>query len=420
MLTFTLVLGGLVLLGMTLAEQNVRRWPLSPALLYLLLGWLAGLWLRPWQPSLPLNPPPALVVGVEWAILISLFGVGLRLPLAWRRQPWRLALWLASAGMLITIALSSAAAHWLLGLGWAPALALGAMLAPTDPVLASEVQMRSARDSDAVRMSITAEGGLNDGTALPMVMLALAALGEHPVGPWAAGWLWWDLLWPVGGGALVGVLIGRALGWVMRRLLQQGHPLNWDELLFVGCVGLTYGLARLTHTSSFIAVFACALVLLTRPSPEAAHPAQDSLTASLNERLCRFGDRCERLAEVSLVLVVGAALSTITWKAEMVGFAVLMVLVIRPLSVMAVLHHRGLPSSQRRLIAWFGIRGIGTLFYLLFVLTHDLPGDLARTLIDASMICIALSIFLHGISATPLMNWYQARRARHALPRTRP
>ena len=412
MLTATLLLLGAVLLAMCLLELHVTRLPLSPATVYLAVGWLAGsmAYVHVRTPPTATERADMLVVITEIAVLISLFAVGLQLRMPWTLKGWRVATILASLTMVVTIALATLAGWWLLpGLGLAGALLLAGILAPTDPVLASEVQIRSRIDRDAGRVALTAEGGLNDGTALPVVMLALGLLGIGDLGAHGLRWVWHDLAWPIAGGALLGWAFGRALGHVIHRLLRQGHGLGWDELLYLGIITVAYGLSRLTETSSFLFVFAAALGLFhhggraERPLVEigAAHD-------ELSDRLLAFGHRCGRLVEVVMVLLLGFAMPWVHWRGEPLAYAALLLVVIRPLSVFLTV--RGLPITQRRMVAWFGIRGVGSLFYLALVIDSGLPADLCARLVDATLPAIALSVLLHGVSATPLMGLYRKRR----------
>jgi NhaP-type Na+/H+ or K+/H+ antiporter len=121
------------------------------------------------------------------------------------------------------------------------------------------------------------------------------------------------------------------------------------------------------------------------------------------------------LVEVLMVLFLGAALTRVSWSIPIVAFALLMVLGVRPLSVMLGVPASALPNTQRRLVAWFGIRGVGSLFFLALALQFGITGPDAQTLLSACLGCLAMSIGLHGISATPLMNWYQRRRAPREL-----
>ena len=423
MLTATLLLLGVVLLAMCLLELHVTRLPMSPATVYLAVGWVAGAMVQGKVLTPPTAPERAdmLVIITETAVLISLFAVGLQLRVPWTFKGWRVAAILASASMLVTIAFATLAGVWLMpALGWAGALLLAGILAPTDPVLASEVQIRSRNDRDAVRVSLTAEGGLNDGTALPVVLLALGLLGIGDLGVGATRWLWHDLAWPIAGGALLGWAFGRGLGRVIHWLLRKGHGLGWDELLYLGIITVAYGLSRLTETSSFLFVFAAALGLFRR-SPQSA----DSLERAgvepdeLGDRLLAFGHRCGRLVEVAMVLLLGFAMPWVHWRGGPLIYAALLLVLIRPLSVFLTVPRRALPKTQRRVVAWFGIRGVGSLFYLALVIDSGIPPALAMDLVNATLPAIALSVLLHGVSATPLMALYRRRRVSHLREKRR-
>lgn len=414
MLTSTLLLVGTVLVAMCLLEFHVTRLPMSPASVYLLVGWVAGTMVFDKVAVPPTAPQRAdmLVVITETAVLISLFAVGLRLRTPFTLKGWRVAALLASTGMLATVGLATLAGIWLLpALGVTGALLLAGILAPTDPVLASEVQIRSKDDRDAVRVALTAEGGLNDGTALPVVSLALGLLGFGALGDYGLHWAWHDVLWPIGGGAALGWFFGRGLGLAVHWLLRRGHALGWDELLYLGIVTLAYGLSRLTQTSSFLFIFATGLGMF-RLSHKVSGRMHDAGVDGneLAERLQSFGHRCERLVEVAMVLMLGFAMAWVHWRTELVVYGLLLLGVIRPLSVYLSVTRRQMPPTQRRVVAWFGIRGIGSLFYLAFVIDSGISSQMASALVDATLPAIALSVLLHGVSATPLMGWYRKRR----------
>ena len=156
MVTVTLLLVSTVLLALALVDRAVRRLPLTPAVLYLGVGWGAGAWLGAPSAETIGRHLPALVLSTELAVLLSLMAVGLRLRVSPRLATWRVALLLAGPGMVVTVLLGTLAAAWVLALSWPTALLLAAVMAPTDPVLASEVRIRSEGDRDAVRLSLTA------------------------------------------------------------------------------------------------------------------------------------------------------------------------------------------------------------------------------------------------------------------------
>lgn len=406
-LTVALIGLGLVLVGMALAEDHLRRQPLSAALVYLCIGWAIAAFGPPGARIDFERDAELLLPLAEWAVLISLFAIGLRLRVPPTLHGWRIAVVLASAGMVASVALAALGASWLLALPWPAALLLGAILAPTDPVLATEVKIRTHDDADSVRLALTAEGALNDGTAFPAVMLALGLLGVHEIGRNGLDWLWRDLLWSVAGGLAIGWFGGRILGSLLLAQMRRGHVLHYDELLFLGTMALAYGAARASGTTAFLVVFAAGVALIHRSTQVRATTHNPADSEQLLARLRSFGERLERLVEVLMVLLIGAAMHAVQWRWQMLAFALLMICVVRPLAVLAVIRTRSLPPAQRRLIAWFGIRGVGSLYYLLFALDHGVGGALGRDLVSAALLTIALSIFAHGVSATPLMNWYQ-------------
>jgi NhaP-type Na+/H+ or K+/H+ antiporter len=405
------VLVGVVLIVMALASHVVQRLPLSPAMLYLAVGLLIG----PGGFGLlhvdPLVQPYGLEVLTEVAVLVTLFAVGLRMqvPLGWRG--WRVPVRLATWGMVITTALIAALGHYWLALPLGAAVLLGGVLAPTDPVLASDVQIQEAGDRDAVRMSITAEGGLNDGTAFPAVMLGLGLLGVHETGTLA--WRWWliDLLWAVPAGLGIGWLCGHFTGHAMAWMRRRGEPLESEEFLVFGLIALAYGLALLLKAYGFLAVFAAGAALSRRERLRYEPVPDPEIDASHSSRLDSFSGQCERLAEVAVVLLIGAALWWVQWRWDLVLFALAVLLLVRPLMVFLLVRRGDVGPHQRRLIAWFGIRGVGSVYYLAFAAGFGVDPAWGHPLASAVFLTIAASIVLHGLTATPLMEGYYRRLA---------
>lgn len=423
---------GALLIAMALFGTSLRRLPLSTAMLY--LG--AGVGLGPAGLGL-LTPDPVVWSGVlervaEVAVLISLFSVGLKLGLPLSDRGWRLPVRLALVSMAITVAAIAAIGVFGLGLPVGAAVLLGAILAPTDPVLASDVQVLEAGDRDRLRFSLTGEGGLNDGAAFPFVMLGLGLLGLYDLGAW--GWRWFalDVVWSV----VAGLAIGAALGTLIGRLvvyLRSRHQesLGYDEFLALGLVALAYGVAVLGHAYGFLAVFAAGLALQrvreqsgkgAKPSQRASDPPTglapeelashaDYASACMKQGMQGFNEQLERVAEVAVVLVVGAMLAYTDLPAGAVWFAPLLFLVVRPVSVWLGLLGAPVSQDQRVMISWFGIRGIGSIYYLMYAINHGLSAVLAEQMVGLTLVMVAISIVLHGISVTPLMNLYARRKA---------
>ncbi len=409
---FWFLLAGVLLVAIAVLGRLLDRLPMSPAMIYLVVGFALG-------PAafdlLELHPMRELVMLetiTEIAVLIALFTVGikLRVPIGdWR---WSVPLHLATVSMVVTVLGIALAAMVLFGFAWGLALALGAALAPTDPVLASDVQLRSPKDRDALRFGLTGEGGLNDGTAFPFVFLGLGVLGLHETGFLGWRWLAVDLLWSTVAGLGIGFLIGdglaRAVRWMRAR---KREVVIFDEFLLLGVIALSYGAALAVHGLGFLAVFAAGLALRRADDIHA-----DSRVASrkppLTPSMLNVNEQLERIVEVGIVLVVGVMISTGYWSAAGLALAALLFFVIRPLAVWAGLIGTPPDQAQLRLLGWFGIRGIGSVYYAVFIAGYEIDFAQAEQLLSCVFTVIAASIVVHGISATPLMDIYQRRIAR--------
>jgi len=418
------VVVGAVLVVMALAGTVLKRLPLSAAMIYLGVGYA----LSPAGAGLlrvdPVADATFLEHLTELAVVVSLFTAGLKLRVALSDRRWRLPIRLAVVSMTATVGLVAAFGVFALGLPVGAAVLLGAVLAPTDPVLASDVQVRAVGDRDRVRFGLTGEAGLNDGTAFPFVMLGLGLLGLHDLG--AGWWRWWavDVGWAVAGGLTIGFGLGTLVGRLVLYLRKtHREAVGLDNFLALGLLALAYGTAVLLGAWGFLAAFAAGLALRTeemrrtgdRPleatgvSPDEAAVHPEKAPAYMAEAVLGFNEQVEKVLEVAAVLVLGALLAATrpTWAAA--GLAAVLFLVVRPASVLAGLAGAGASSVQKGLIGWFGVRGVGSLYYLAHATGHGLPGDAARTLAELVVWVVALSIVAHGVSVTPLMDWYGSR-----------
>jgi NhaP-type Na+/H+ or K+/H+ antiporter len=422
---------GILLISMVLAGTLIARLPTSSAMIYLAAGYALGP--AGWA---VITPDPTRFAGLlelaaEVAVLISLFSVGLRMGVPLRDRRWWLPLRLAFVSMALTVGLIAAVGVWGLGLSLGAAVLLGAILAPTDPVLASGVQTETGVDPDHLRFSLAGEGGLNDGTAFPFVMLGLGLLGLHELG--AGGWRWWaiDLLWATIGGLAIGAVMGALVGNLVVFLrARHKEAVGLNEFLSLGLVAVAYGVAQLSLASGFLAVFAAGLALqrvkerprtgtqsLERPFG-ARLPVEGTLathshrtSAAMTLAVQEFNEQLEKLAELAIVLLVGAMLSYKAPSAAIWWFIPLLFLLLRPLAVAAGTLGEPMTAHQRSMISWFGIRGIGSVFYLMFAIRHGVAGPLAQQLITFTLMTVAGSILVHGVSVTPLMRRYLRRKA---------
>ena len=295
--------------------------------------------------------------------------------------------------------------------------------------------MANPGDRDRLRFGLTGEGGLNDGTAFPLVVLGLGLLGLHDLGE--NGWRCWtvDVLWAVAGGLALGYLLGTVVGRAVLYLrVRHREALGSDEFIALGLIALTYGLALASMTYGFLAVFAAGLALrrVDEPAPlptvsaasiaSIATAQPDVPTAEAPAQMMRavqrFNSQLESFAEVGIVLAVGVLLATVKFSMEVLWFVPVLFLVIRSLSVGAALLGTQVTGPQRWLMGWFGIRGIGSLYYLLYAISHGIKPALAQELLSITLAVVVASVIAHGVSVTPLMNRYEARRAASkAMPR---
>lgn len=426
-----MVIVGLLLIAMAMSGSVLHRLPLSTSMLYVGVGLLIG------EGALGLvgfglfDQGVAIERGAEIAVIVSLFSCGLKLKLPLADRRWWLSVRLAVVSMLVTVLLIALAARYGIGLGWGAAILLGAVLAPTDPVLASDVQVREPGDRDRLRFALTSEAGLNDGTAFPFVMLGLGLLGLHELG--AGGWKWFaiDVLWAVPAGLAIGAALGVATGRAILFLrVRHRTATGLEEFLTLGLIALSYGVALLAKGYGFLAVFAAAYALqltasgdvLRRRLAEAApamepaldeqdpavHP--DHAPGHMTSQVLTFTEQLERIGEVALVIVVGALLWQIDVPPHVWWFVPLLFFVIRPVSVYVGLFDSATERRQRALIGWFGIRGIGSVYYLYYAVNHGLVNPAAEILVETVLIVIACSVVAHGLSVTPLMAAYERRR----------
>ena len=420
-----ILIGGL-LLAMGLIPSTLKRLPITSAIIYLAVGIVVGPMVLNLFHFNPLQESALLETLTEAAVLISLFSAGVKMPVPVRLAHWRAPIRLAVVSMAVTVGLIAALAYYALGLPLGAAVLLGAIVAPTDPVLATDVQIRHADDRDRLRFILTCEAGINDGSAFPFVMLGLGLLGLHELGELGLRWVMVDVLWATSAGIAIGALLGHGLGrlvWKLRRNRSERKLL--DDFLGLGLIGLAYGLSVYVGAWGFLAVFFAAVALrqtelkLSGDHPEPPQRLHARATDHTDAQLARtsegsliFGEHLERLSEVMLILLIGGMLFIDSWSWRAVGFALFLFLVARPVSVLVGLVGTGTPWKIRGMAGWFGVRGIGSLYYLMFAIQHGLAEDQAMQLMHLTLMVVALSILVHGISVKPLMErfWHPQKR----------
>ena len=435
---------GAVLLTLALTSSYLRWMPVTTSAVCLVLGAAIG-------PAgfglLKLDTADASIWMehlTEVAVLFSLFVCGLKLRSPLKHKNWRIAVGLAGPVMLLTIGGVCMLLHYALQLSWGASVLIGSILAPTDPVLAALVQVNDARDDDSVRFGLSGEAGLNDGIAFPFVILGLLLL-QHEGNPgWLGDWVLRSLIWAVPAGFLTGYWMGRGIGrlTLALRIKNDDSTLSPNDYLALALIALAYVGAESIHAYGFLSVFAAGLGLrqeevsstgndetpaehLVQPvvghqnvEPQhAVHGDTDNLEDTqvaagiMMGDMLAFGSLVERAMEVFLVTLLGVVLiAHWDWRALLVG-GVLFFLV-RPLSVAVMPWGRLLDWRQRMLIGWFGIRGIGSLYYLFYALNHGLGQSVSTLCMDLTLSVVALSILIHGISTQPTLARYERRKKR--------
>ncbi len=427
--TYWFLLLGALLLGRGFAPTALKALPVTPAIVYLAVGMLLG----PSALNLfyfdPLSQSALLERLTEIAVLISLFSAGVKMPVPVTIRQWSAPLRLAWGAMCISVLLVAAFGVFVLELPWGAAILLGAVVAPTDPVLATDVQSRHAGDNDQLRFTLTSEAGMNDGTAFPFVMLGLGLLGLGELGHLGMRWLTVDVVWAtlvaIALGVLLGALTARA-GWRWRGV--QGKHEILDDLVGLGLIALVYGLTLSVHAYGFLSVFFAGVALrqtefaLARRAgihPSALQSAAGSSSgdahgstdtpAIVSANALVFKEHLERLSELLLVLLLGGMMFIQFWNVRTLALALFVFAVARPVSTIVALTGSDTSWRIRQLSCWFGVRGIGSVYYLMYAIQHGLPAPLARDLIQLVMITVTLSILLHGTSVKPLMRRFWRR-----------
>jgi NhaP-type Na+/H+ or K+/H+ antiporter len=254
-----LLVGGL-LLAMGLTTPFIRRLPITSAMIYLAVGILVGPMVLGLFHFNPLKESALLEVLTEVAVLISLFAAGVKMPVPVTFVRWRTPVLLAFLAMAVSVAVVTVFARYLLGLPLGAAVLLGAIVAPTDPVLATDVQIRHPHDRDRLRFILTCEAGMNDGTAFPFVMLGLGLLGLHELGEFGLHWVLVDVLWATTAAIAIGVASGRGIAHLVVHLRRHRRDAGLlDDFLCL--IGVVYGLSLLFSAWGFLAVFFAAVAL---------------------------------------------------------------------------------------------------------------------------------------------------------------
>ena len=402
---------GLLFLGLAvfaavgaLSHQHERAF--SASVVYLGLGLLAALAIElldvQWVD--PLDDTKVIERASELAVIVALFATGLKLDRELSAAGWKHVARLLAVAMPLTIAAVALFGAAVIGLSVGGAIVLGAALAPTDPVLAGDLGVGPPGEEEErePNFAITGEAGLNDGLAFPFVFLGLFVASE-PGSGWLVDWLAADVLYAV----LVGVAIGAAVGygiaaaavWLRDRDLLS-HDL--DGWLAIAAVLVIYGLTEAAGAYGFLAAFAGGVAFRRY---ERDH--------EYNRRVHEGAEIVEKFSELALILLLGSVVTIGALDEPGLGGWLLvpvLLLLVRPAAVMAALAGTGMARAERSFLAWFGVRGIGSLYYAAVAVgTGVLTPDEASTVFWATAACVIASVLIHGMTADPLARRWLSR-----------
>ncbi|THJ65164.1 sodium:proton antiporter [Arthrobacter echini] len=407
------VVGAALFLGSMLPKLLTQK-ILSVPIIVVGVGMLIG-WLMPVESRLVdvIENPEFAERIAELTVIVALYGVGLALdrPLSFRgwTTTWRL----LAVGMPLAILGVAFLGWWALGLTPAVAVLFGAILAPTDPVLARDVQVDGPRfgsatgdEPDEARFALTSEAGLNDALAFPFVFLAIYLADRGGPGQWIWSWLAWDLVGKVVIGAVAGWLLGRLVGMALYRLhIGNDQLVGYAEPAgAVATLLMAYGLGDLVGGWGFLSVFCAALGMRSSERGNDKHA-----------RFHEFVEHVENLLTLLVLLLIGTsfladAVPRLEWSH--VGVAAVVLLVIRPLAAgISLIGDKRLMRGERWVVSAFGVRGVGSLYYLCFAMGYFSKED-GWALWPAVSLVIVSSIVLHGTTATPAMNALERYRQR--------
>jgi NhaP-type Na+/H+ or K+/H+ antiporter len=396
---FGLLFAGLALFAAVGALSHHHERAFSASLVYLGLGLaaavvidLAGIdWVDPLADSAVLERAS------ELAIIVAVFAAGLKLERELHPRGWTGVARLLLVAMPVTIGAVALLGSLLLGLSLGAAIVLGACLAPTDPVLAGDLGVGPPGDEDEhePNFSVTGEAGLNDGLAFPFVLLGVFVARDGGT-DWLGTWLVADVLYAI----VVAVAIGAALGYGIAALAVFLRDRGWlsaalDGWLAIAAVLVVYGATEAASALGFVAAFAGGVAFRRY---EHGH--------EYNRRVHAGAEMVEKLGELALVLLLGSTV-TLTGLQEpgVAGWllAGLLLFAVRPAAVAVALAGTGLDRGERAFVGWFGVRGIGSLYYASVVVGLGvLSAGEARTVFWTVAVCILLSIVLHGVTASAL------------------
>jgi sodium/hydrogen antiporter len=391
-----LLILGLAFFGLTFLTRLLSKTLISIAMVYIAVGMLLA-FIFPNLPGVDPVENGLLIERLsELAVIISLMEVGLKLdrPFGWRSwlSTWRL----LGITMPLCIAALAVGGVWLIGLPVAAAVLLGSVLAPTDPVLAGEVQggPPGTSDKNEIRFALTSEAGLNDGLAFPFVNLAIVLAVTGFAGEGLVQWFTVDFIWKI----FAGLAVGAAIGYLIAILVSRYNNTKTitDGFVAIALTLFTYGATELIHGYGFIAVFVAAVVFRRYERKHEYHKTLHNFTEQIAQLLMS-------VILILLGIAIGQGLFNALTLSDVI-LALIFLLLVRPAAGMLGLIGMQISLSEKAKISWLGIRGIATFYYLAYGLNNaNFEEAHAREIWAVAAFIVVVSIVLHGTSSHYIM-----------------
>lgn len=390
------ILGGASLM-MAWMPVITRKLKISYSIVYVILGFVLYRFIDVLPEPNPTKEINTTLRLTELVVIVSLMGTGLKIDERFSFRAWSIPLRLVSITMLLSIGITAFLGYLWLGFSIPSAILLGASLAPTDPVLASDVQVGPPLDKQKseVRFALTAEGGLNDSMAFPFTWLAIAFAASSLNMETVATWLIKDLGLRIVVGLICGLLMGKGLAYLLFHLPRNTKLKRpADGFLALSATLLVYGITELVHGYGFLAVFVCAVTLRNFEIDHKYH-----------KKLHAFSDQIERLLVAMVLILFGGSiangiLSILNWQLVLFGLA--SIFIVRPLCAYFSVIGTPMSLKEKATISFFGIKGVGSLFYLSFAL-NEAPFENVVELWGVISFIVLCSILIHGFSAAKTM-----------------
>jgi len=394
---FHLIIIGIVTLLAATVPNLLNNKNITAPIIYLLIGIIIYMCSNDYSSIAVLNNVDIIRKITEFVVIIALTNAGLKIkePFAWKT--WKYSFWLLTITLPLTIVAAAWLGWWFLGLAPAAAILFGALISPTDPVLAADLQTTrpSKQDISKTRLGLTTEAGINDGLAFPFNYFAILMVSKGAdYSVWIGEWIWIDIVYKI----TTGVIVGLLSGWLLYKLIfsktsQKQQSKISRGILSLALTLLPYALTDVIGGYGFIAVFIAACTFSN--SDKDIHHM---------DNLHDFTEEIERIFVTFLFVIIGIYMAAhieelLDWR--LIATALAIILIIRPVSGWIALARTDLSRFEKFVLSFYGIRGVGSIYYLMYALGEADFAD-SEKLIHLTTITIILSVLIHGITAATI------------------